>query len=313
VSYPSPAEMGIDTAYNGPGNAYALYEGRRETPSPMEALAAFLEGQDYPMVLLSSEWLLNAHGEFLRRLVETTRASGANVVALAYVREQREWLISRYAQAIKSKRWTIPLADYFAQTYRTRKLDYHIVFSRIAELFGRENLVIRIFERAKLRAGDVRVDAFDVVGVDVEGLATEDRQTNASASLEELAVMRFINQTAPTKPFDHRQFLRNSQAFWQETGNEPTKDLYRLVPPALLREAGEYFGPLNERFRQEFFPEEPEPLFSTKIPDDYEQIGEHDWINERAFGLLVNHVMTVLDGRRARRRARAVATTRRGD
>ena len=301
VYYPSPAEMGIDTPYKANANAYPLYRLRQADPSPVDLLREFLERQEHPKVLLSSESLLTASPAFIRRVVDTARSSGTDVVGLAYVREQREWLISRYAQAIKARRWTISLGDFLAKSYHSQNLDYQRLFSTHAEIFGRENLVVRVFERPKLLHGDVRADAFNVLGIDVQDLITDDPRANASASIEEIEVMRFLIEHAERRQFSPREFLLHPQSLWQETGWEPTRDLYRLAPPELLREMGAHFSSRNEEFRREYFPDEPAPLFSTTIPDDYQQLSENEWMNPRSFGLLAYHLVKVLDGRRAKR------------
>ena len=165
------------------------------------------------------------------------------------------------------------------------------MFSTYAEIFGKESLVIRIFERPRLADGDVRVDAFDALGVDVRDLIADDPSANASPSIEELEVMRFINQRAERRQFRPRDFLRHSQELLEQTGLEPTRDLYRLVSPELMREMDEFFSSRNEAFRQEFFPDEPSPLFTSRIPVDYEPVREDWWINSLSFELLTNHLV----------------------
>jgi hypothetical protein len=304
LSYPSAAEMGLGDHHRGHAAAQTLYQMRGDAPVALAHLAGYLERQENPKVLLSSEWLLNGDADFMRKLVETTRMSGVRLVALAYVREQREWLISRYAQAIKSQRWTISLEEYLQSTYRSRNLDYHAVFSRTAELFGRENLLIRVFERPKLIGGDVRVDAFSVLGIDVGDLVGDDPNANASPSVEELEVMRFLNQRAEPRLFNPRDFLRHSEDFLRQAQWEPWTDLYRLAPPYLLQEMGEHFRTRNEVFRRDFLNDEPAPLFSTRIPADYEPLTEDERLNQRSLELLANHLLRLAE-RRARKHSKA--------
>ena len=229
--YPSAAELGLGDNHRGNAAAQTLYQMRGNAPEALGHLAGFLERQEHTKVLLSSEWLLNGDASFMRELVKTARKSGVRVVALAYVREQREWLISRYAQAIKSKRWTLSLEEHLQTSYRSRNLDYHAVFSRTAELFGRENLLIRVFERPKLIDGDVRVDAFTLFGTDVGDLVGDDPNANASPSVEEIEMMRFLNQRAEPILFNPRDFLRHSEVFLRQAEWEPSRELYRLAPP----------------------------------------------------------------------------------
>jgi hypothetical protein len=293
VSYPSEQELGVPD-HGRRANARTLYE-LYPGGSSHELLGGFLAANEQPKILLSSEWLLHGSLRFLSAVTETARAHGVEVVALAYVREQREWLISRYAQGVKSKRWTMSLEDYVAAEYRSPKLNYRRVFSRLAALCGRDNLVIRVFERPKLAGGDVRVDAFDVLGVDVRELTADEPGANASVSVEEVEVMRFLNGRDGSA-FKPRDFLRHAEEVWRETGWQPDRELFRLVSPALLRQLDDYFSRRNEVFRRHFFPDTPSPLFASRIPADYEPLDPDAWINRRSFELLSHHMLRILHG-----------------
>ena len=292
VSYPSEEELGVGD-HGRRANARTLYS-LHPRGSPHELLGGFLAANEHPKILLSSEWLLHGSVLFLRRLTETARAHGVAVVALAYVREQRGWLISRYAQGVKSNRWTMPLEDYVADEYRAPGLNYRRVFSRLAPLFEGDDLVIRVFERPKLEGGDVRVDAFSVLGVDVRDLVADDPGANESPSVEEVEIMRFMNSRGAR--FKSRDFLRHAEEVWRDTGWEPDRELFRLVSPALLRELDDYFSRRNEVFRRNFFPDTPSPLFASRIPADYESLDPDAWINRRSFELLSHHLLRVLHG-----------------
>ena len=117
VTYPSPAEIGLKTTCTAKANARPFYLAWRDVPSPLEPLARYLARQEHPKVLLSTDFLLHGDADFMRRLVETARISRMDVVALVYVREQREWLISLYAQSIKSRRWTMSLEQFLEESF----------------------------------------------------------------------------------------------------------------------------------------------------------------------------------------------------
>ncbi len=113
--------------------------------------------------------------------------------------------------------------------------------------------------------------------------------------------MRFLNQRAEPRQFNPRDFLRHSQVFWQEAEWEPRGSCTGSRPRISCRRWAEHFDSRNEEFRREYFQDEPAPLFSTRIPADYQQLSENEWMNPRSFGLLAYHLVKVLDGRRAKR------------
>ena len=113
------------------GNAQPVYEHRRR-PETLTAVRDFLDAQPDMNILLSSEWFL-ADAQLVQRSVDALAADGRQVRVVAYVREQREWLVSRYAQAVKSRRWSLPLEQYVQNTYETPGLNYAKVFRELSE------------------------------------------------------------------------------------------------------------------------------------------------------------------------------------
>jgi hypothetical protein len=310
VVYPAPEDIGLEAPARGRGNADGLFAARREPDAALVALAGFAERQeDEQTVLLSSDALLNANGAYMRRVVEAARGSGATVKGLVYLRDQLDWLIARYAQAVEAGRQSAPLAEYLEQNFRSRNLEYNRVLGRNARIFGRENLVVRVYDPAHLEGGDVRVDAFGALGADVRELAGE-APADERPSVEELEVMRYFNGREGGGRFDRAAFRRHAR---EQAGEEATRDVHRLVPVELMRELQGHFGPINERVRRRYLPDAPSPLFGDPAPDDYEPLSGDAWMTPQAFGLLAGHVLSSGDARRARRTARRTARAEGGD
>lgn len=292
IAYPSAVEMGYPAELDQGGNAQPIFELRKQSGVALDTLGNYLRESDDPSLLLSSEYLYSLPARFHSAVFETCRSAGARVVAIAYVREQREGLISRYAQAVKRGRWTKSLTEYLEERYRARALDYLPHFRRLSKVFGRENLIVRIFEGDRLRKRDVRADLFDLAGVDVSDLIADDPVANASASVEQIEVLRTVNELAGPGEFNPRPFLRRSDRLFAERGWEPTTELHRLAPPSLLQEIADYYAPKNEAFRREFFPDQPSPLFNSKIPDDYEPLREEELESRRSLLRLAKSFLT---------------------
>src|SRR5262249_7117540 len=150
-------------------------------------------------------------------------------VIVALVREQREWLISRFAQGVKTRRWSEPLQTFLERRYPRETVDYHRRFAELAGGVQHGNIVVRLFERDRLRDGDARSEVLGLAGTDVSDLLDDEKDTNASASLVEIEALRRINARPAAEAPRGRGFLRRARAYSHKMGWQPATDLYRLV------------------------------------------------------------------------------------
>jgi hypothetical protein len=305
LCYPSSIEMGFPSTISAGGNAQALWEMRRERKRAIEMVASYLDQVTTPRVLLSSEFLITSRPEFFADLATAIRERDWRIVAVAYVREQRDWLISRYAQAVKSRRWTMSLEEYLSGNYRSDSLDYLPLFDAMQGVFGPENLVLRVYQRSRLAGGDARADLLGVAGTEVSDLITDDPSANASGSVEEIEIIRIVNGMVGPMQFNPRKFLLRSAGLYRDHDWTPLREFHRLVPPALMKEIADYYADRNEAFRKKYFPEIDPPLFTSKIPDDYEPLEMHDIITPRSLMLLTNYFVKA--PKRSKRQSPAAA------
>lgn len=287
VCYPDGKDFGFDVAAAGNGLPIA----RHETASKaLPAIRKFILESAAERFLLSSEHLYPSSVANFEQIKREFSDNSIQVRCIAYVREQREWMISRYAQALKSKRWKIQLEDYLRSQYNNSNLDYTKRFSGLSQVFG-DDLIIHLFRRDTLTGGDVRSDLFDLVGIDVADLIKDQPTTNASPSVLEMEIMRTINTVAADRPFNHRLFLRRCETFFETNDWKVSHDAYRLAPAALMREIKQYYGPKNAEFQQRYFPGVQGDLFSSKIPDVYEVFSADERLNEKSIALLLNYFL----------------------
>jgi hypothetical protein len=292
LNYPSSREIGIALSRGGrkvgpnhPANAHAL--ARDLSVKRFSSLARCLAHLQGSRILLSSELLYGRPLNDFKAMDEALRSHDLDLNLIIYLREQREWLVSRYAQAVKSKRWTISLEDYLRRGYSHELLDYAARFRALSTVLKPEQIIIRIYERDKLFGRDVCTDLFSVMGVNAADLISDDTNTNASASVLEVETMRVVN-TFVQRDFDHRAFLQRARRMAESEGWDLTKDLYRLVPPALMRELGEYFAKKNAELMAEL-PAVGRTPFESSIPRNYEMLDASERLNERTIGMLLNY------------------------
>jgi hypothetical protein len=286
------------------GNAQILYEGRGKAET-IRSLVDYMDGQPSTSFLLSSEWLLVPGEPLLKEVVDALATPAREVRVIAYVREQREWLMSRYAQAVKSRRWSLSLEQYLEEAFEIPGLDYADLFQKTAAAVGEERLILRLFDTGDLAGGDVRRDIFDIIGVAVDDLLGEEEEAaNASASAEELEVARLMNAAAPKEVFNPRRFLTQTAKVIADRDWAPERRLYRLVDPALMESLGAHYAESNEAFRKQFFPDLAAPLFASRIPKAYTPMSAEQRLNQRSFELLSSYIAWLARHERARARRR---------
>jgi len=293
VCYPNAKDFGFEIG--AAGNALPI--ARDETvDKALPLMSKYVSQSSADRFLLSSEHLYSQSTDYLDRIRQEFTKKDINVCCVVYIREQREWLISRYAQALKSKRWKIELEDYLREHYNNDGLDYSKKFQALAQVFGHE-LIIRLFRREMLHGGDIRTDLFDLMNVEVVDLIKDQPTINASASVLEMETMRAINAVVSDGAFNHRLFLRRCQTFFEANGWQVSHDAYRLVKPSVMRDIKDFYREKNIEFQRRFFPDRGDELFPSKIPDEYELLSGHERINEKSIAMLLHYFMTIDEDR----------------
>jgi hypothetical protein len=304
ITLPSGADLGSSVALRHSGNAtglaLTLRNERRETAEATAAIAkaaAHLRAIATPHALLSSEFFYALPVANFAALKRAFNEAGFDVVVVCYIREQREWMISRYGQAVKARKWTRTLEQYMRESFRSETLRYLTHLRPLRELFGAENLIVRVFERPRLAEGDVRKDLCGILGVPPAAMTFDTGDANASGNLLQIELMRAMNGAPAGRHFrfNNRDFLRTTEELFTSGQMTAPEHMYRLVRPRLMKKIGEYFKRENEEFRAEFLPQAPTPLFSDRIPETYPAIGADDHIAADTAVLLHEYVNRVLE------------------
>jgi hypothetical protein len=123
----------------------------------------------------------------------------ADIRIVVYLRPQHELAISLYDQALKSAYADIAvLPDFSGRTQRWVNrgyFDYASLLDRWSEVFGKQNIDVRIYEKSEILNGSVIDDFIAKLGIDPAGLVF-DRNTNVSMSAERQSAMNAVNRFA---------------------------------------------------------------------------------------------------------------------
>ena len=158
--------------------------------------------------IISSEMLFNP--EIARRMCQLAadhlpQDTIKNTKIICYLRRHDQFLESLYKQFVKRGKIPADPPEFLKQQLTT--LSYQRVLSIYGEVFGQENVVIRPFDRAKLKGGDVVQDFFACLGSPNLGAgpATGSGEINPTLSTE---ISEQIGYMALHAGFNPRELIR---------------------------------------------------------------------------------------------------------
>jgi hypothetical protein len=196
-------------------------------------------------MLISSETLSQIQDYEPQRLAGIFKGHSLEIVG--YVRRQDRYLESRYSHLVKGRRRLKTGVMRFAQHFlSTNALDYGDHFRRWAAAVGRENLKVRVYDRAILRGGDVRLDFLDALGIHEEGLVLEGEPRNISLDFSGVQFLSRLNSVA----LDRAHRRRMLRALEEHAREHP--DHSSLLSPEQRLAIVEQFRESNRSFAREF-------------------------------------------------------------
>jgi hypothetical protein len=164
-------------------------------------------------VLLSSEAFQNAVPAWVG---EVFRPSRTQVVV--YLREQVDYLVSSYLQAVHARAIVDTLADFSERSH----IDYRVFLKKWSDVYGRAQINARVYARDQLLEGSIVSDFRQTCGIAV-GLAENPRDQNPSIGGALLEIKRILNSGLRTSALPPAVY----QAFSQVAGKF---DRFRLKP-----------------------------------------------------------------------------------
>lgn len=179
---------------------------RLTEPAQIEAFRKEVDKQFKELVRPGKKYVMSnehcsAHlhtGPEITRLHKLLSSTGHTVKVIIYFREPSEYLASSYSTLLKqgaTHEMKCPVGRAL-----DRKYNYYAICKRWARVFGKENIIARIYSRDALAGGDIRKDFLDVVGVNAEGLDFSDpggSTPNKSLDHVMAGFLREVNKQVP--------------------------------------------------------------------------------------------------------------------
>jgi len=203
---------------------------------------------------LSSRLLTEAEIERVKKLCDKY---AERTKVIVYLRNQVDFLVSSFGTTIKSggtRKFPFPLTR-----RRIRTMDYLTLLDPWQKIFGRENMIVRRFERDHFVEGDLLSDFATQIPFETSGfIKTEPR--NEALGARELAFLREFNSRVPrwideALPNPARGNIVAALATLSEAG--PRLSVSPDVAAAIMQ----HFEKSNRRIAEEYFGV-GNPLFS---------------------------------------------------
>lgn len=181
-------ECGIATAAEAPAHRRVIAENLERE---VAALPADARG-----MIFSHEMLLSLEPAEVGRLVGLLRRLFGSIRVVAYIRRQDRLILSLWGQRLK----THDPGPHFCDAVRERR-SYLRMVDTWEQAVGRENVVVRTFDKARFRMGDLQADFREAAGIPADTRYTRPPLRNegldASAQLLLLELCDRLNARRP--------------------------------------------------------------------------------------------------------------------
>lgn len=226
----------IGTILDKEGNHKVIKEKRRYRKGYRAIVEAF---KKYDNVLMSDERLWDrssAREPFWIDLTEHAKKHGYTIKVIVYLRRQDQLAASWYNQLVKQgsrgvgevtwEHWLKHRQRYIGDI----RLDFYDNLERIAAYVGRENIDVRVYDRAQLEkdGGSIFTDFLGCLGLTLDETFEMPERDNNAASLTPniLATKREVNSSPHHERADDKPFQAAANEYSLEPSDTPRYSLF---------------------------------------------------------------------------------------
>ena len=186
------------------------------------------------------------------------------IYPVVYLRRQDEWILSWWKERVNGLH---PYLGSFREMLEEQKkiggLDYSKQLNELTSVFGKDHIIVRIYDRELMTHGDICIDFMDALGLPWNDGYRLGHESNPSLTLDAANAMHLINSGAV--PYDSPDKLRLSlrSAATIYSMMFPEKERTHMLDARELAELMSFCEDSNRMVSEDFL--EGVPLFSDKI------------------------------------------------
>lgn len=225
----------------------------------------------YDNVILSDESIWRAMDieskDLWDKLKEESKKGDFTIKAIVYLRRQDKMICSIWNQSIKSPPGNTDrrFEDYIKDRNLEARLNYGDKIDRLASILGKENLIVRRFDKENFIGGNIYTDFLQAIGLEWEDkyeVGKEDRNTGLAPG-NPTEIKRIINTLPKARDLKTQNFFRDVLKDCSEVSKEkyPCDTLSKEETLELLSKYEEG----NKKIAREYFGEEE--LFDNTVKD----------------------------------------------
>ena len=229
--------------------------------------------------------------DFWEKLQSDAEKNNYKIKVIVYLRRQDDFANSWLSQQIKEGWNTYAGVKWDAFIHRPKgvALDYYGLLEKIAEIIGKENIIVRIFERKRFlgNGGTIYSDFLDAVGLEyTDEFQVVTEETNPSLTANSQEIRRVIN-TILSDTDSTRSFLRKISEECERL-KSPDNVFEMLTEDEADSFMKKYAGG-NAAIAREYLGLESDELFSPKSREAARWTPQNDFMHEdiiRFFGMI---------------------------
>lgn len=177
----------------------------------------------YDNIILSDEsiWMLSTYhrADLWESLSADSQKNNYQVKIIVYLRRQDQFLSSRWNQMIKdtfiSDSWEKHLKTWLPK--RKKALEYYTKVSEMAGVFGKENIIVRRFDRGAFYHGNIYEDFLQAVGTELTpDFHIPEEEANLRLTENLCEIQRAVNTLSELEPDEKSYYascVRNCREF----------------------------------------------------------------------------------------------------
>jgi hypothetical protein len=228
--------------------------------------------EKYPCLILSDEGIWNSLGkgkkDALKEMWDFCNTYSYRLKVIVYLRSQDDFLESYWKQRIRRRGATWTWKGFLSHIPSYVVLDYYSHLQRIANVIGKENIIVRRYEKESFsgKEGTIYSDFLEVVGLESgEEFLQLEKPANVSLNNNYAEIKRIINKLGSNQDLGERESAWFEEVIMECSRQQEKPYESAMFSPQERKNFMKKYEKSNQKVAQEYLGEEQ--LFREDISD----------------------------------------------